>query len=284
MKKEEADLQMLPENPPLSKETSVSEMLPEGNTSKAPVFEMNSSNNKKSFIPKLVFPRVVTVVFLILLLVWIFEAEGGLGFQEATVFGFHAFFMGLFVVVFLQEGIVAFSSQSIIGLITKKRIHIKYFHAIFQIFGIICAVLGLVAIVYYKSLSGPIVFPFFTMYSPHSWVAISFLSLWVIQVGAMMYTHFVIELSLTEKVLFNKYHRALGKFIYALGLATCALGFQDMQSSDLASSSPPMSMDEMMMMNMTMTGYYPDSNLAQYSSGCCLILIFSGLATFAAFI
>jgi len=154
------------------------------------------------------------------------------------------------------------------------------------------------------------------MYSPHSWVGVVFLGFWLSQFVAGMYSYTISTLEVEIKRTFSKYHKFLGKFVYGLGLVTCALGFQDMQSSDLSSSTPPgyMSMDMgtnstgnnsmsnmnmsmpgmnmRMAMNMTMDmasnvtleGYYPDSNLAQYSSACCLLLILAGLFTFFTFV
>jgi len=232
-----------------------------------------------------ILPRVLAAIFLIVLLVWIFQAEGGLGTDEDTVFGVHALLMGLFVVVCVQESVLAYASPSF-GMITRSRKILKYYHVICQLLGIALSIGGLVAIVYYKSLSdSPIVFPFYTMYSPHSWIGVAFLSLWVIQFGNGLYFHAFAanDLNAQHKRTATKWHRYLGKCIYVLGLATCAMGFQDMQSSDLASSSPPMNMD-MDVQIMNMTGYYPDSNLAQYASACSLLLALMGMATFASFI
>jgi len=151
--------------------------------------------------------------------------------------------------------------------------------------GLICAVGGLCAIVYYKKLSPqPVLFPFFTLYSAHSWTGIVFLFLWSLQIVAGFHVHIVGKKQTAEsKRVFKQFHGLLGKSVYAVGLVTCVMGFQDMQSSDLASSTPP-NQGNMTMGNMTMPmqGYYPDSSLAQYSSACSILLIFSGLATFLA--
>jgi len=229
--------------------------------------------------------RLVTVVFLITLLLWIFQAEGGLGFDETTIFGLHALLMSLFV-IFTQESILAFSAP-LIGPITKKRFILKFYHAGLHFLSMVCFICGLVAIAYYKSLSPePIVFPFYTLYSPHSWIGVALLSLWTLQVLAVGYVFVMSVLAPSYKYpSFFTYHRYLGKCVYAVGLATCAMGFQDMQSSDLAGSTPPgTNMTDMMMMNMTMAGYYPDSDLAQYASAGSLLLLISGLFTFALFL
>lgn len=69
------------------------------------------------------------------------------------------------------------------------------------------------------------------MYSPHSWCAICFLGLWGLQLAGGLYIHTYNPASYPK---LHKYHRFLGKAVYVVGLATCALGFQDMQASDLA--------------------------------------------------
>jgi len=150
--------------------------------------------------------------------------------------------------------------------------------------------LGIVAIVYYKNLSPqPVAFPFYAVYSPHSWLGIAVLVLWSVQLVAGIYIHIIGDLSSNDKILLAKVHRYLGKVIYVAGLATCALGLQDMQSSDLASSTPPMpgmqdnmAMGSEMVMggSMNMTGYYPNSPQAQYSSACTILLLLLGMATF----
>jgi len=239
-------------------------------------------------------PRILAIIFLIVLLVWIFQAEGGLGFDEASVFGFHALFMALFIVIFTQESVLAFASPLISGPFIKSSSLVeKYFHFSCHVLGIICAMLGIVAIVYYKSLSPlPLAFPFYSVYSPHSWLGIALLILWGSQFVAGLYIHVIGNLGRDDKIFIVKIHKYLGKVIYVTGLATCALGLQDMQSSDLASSTPPMPgiYDTLSMggqtvivsgnMTINVTGYYPNSPEAQYSSACTILLLFLGMATF----
>ena len=58
-------------------------------------------------------------------------------------------------------------------------------------------------------------------------MGIALLSLWTIQLIAGLYVHTPpAVLGLEYKNLLRKYHRFLGMFIYAVGLATCAMGFQ----------------------------------------------------------
>ncbi|KAI8605925.1 eukaryotic cytochrome b561-domain-containing protein [Dissophora ornata] len=250
-------------------------------TSKTDADTLSENSGTPYFFGRLILPRLIVVVFLIVLFLWIYQAEGGIGFQEATLFGWHALLMSLFVVVFTQEALLAYSSP-LIGFFTKNRTTIKYYHVVCHLLGLICAVGGLVAIVYYKKLSSqPVVFPYYNVYSPHSWAGIAFLSLWSLQVLAGLNVYIVGKQSADRKRSFSKFHRFLGKSVYVVGLATCAMGFQDMQSSDLASSTP-MNSTTMTMSMADMEGYFPDSSWAQYSSAGGLLLILSGMATFLA--
>jgi len=86
--------------------------------------ELKPSDTSYAFA-RSVLPRVVVVIFFIVLFLWIYQAEGGIGFQEATVFGWHALLMSLFIVVFTQEALLAYSSP-LIGFFTKNRTLIKY--------------------------------------------------------------------------------------------------------------------------------------------------------------
>jgi len=209
-------------------------------------------------------PRVLAVIFMVLLFFWIYRAEGGLGFVESNLFGFHALLMSLFIVIFMQEALLTWSVPILTSHSNKKA-----FHLFCHVAGLICAILGLVAIVKYKKLSPkPIVFPFYTCYTPHSWAAIVFLVLWGSQIIC----------KLLAVNLPKAYHRFLGNCIFGVGLAVCAMGLQDMQSSDLATSTPPMDMASMA--GMEMVGYYPDSLNARLASAGSIILVLLGIATF----
>jgi len=242
--------------------------------------------------------RLLVLVFLVVLIAWIVQVEGSFGFKDASVFGWHALFMALFVVVFTQEALLSFSSPLLGGPFTRdcgitSIVKDLYYHLVCHFLGLISWVLGIVAIVYYKELSPqPASFPFYSVYSPHSWLGIALLALWGIQILMGIYCH--VWAKPDEKLILVKIHQFLGKVIYVLGLATCAMGLQDMQSSDLAGSTPPMPMvgsDDMNMGDnmgmimangslMNMTGYYPHSMYAQYASGCSILLLFIGIAVF----
>jgi len=253
-------------------------------------------SNKYVQVFRWLIPRVLSIIFVIVLIVWLTQVEGGIGFHESNLFGFHGLFMGLFVVVFLQEAILSFTSPLILGPFRDghNSTAVVVYHLICHFLGIVCAALGIVAIVRYKELAPqPATFPMFTCFSPHSWLGIALFSLWGIQ---LIDGIFVFFMNRESQVTLTKIHRFLGKLIYGVGLAVCALGFQDMQSSDLASSTAPMAgdaMNDMPMGNdmpsmmytvngslMNMTGYFPHSMYAQYASGASVILLFLGIAVF----
>lgn len=148
-------------------------------------------------------------------------------------------------------------------------------HLVFHFGTLVCAILGLVFIVKYK-WSSPGVFPFFTMYSAHSWAGVATLGLWTVQVVSSV-TFRLAPVPKSLKDGFSDWHQYLGCCVFVSGLATCALGLQDMQSSDLAGSA--MLMDGSCM---SMPGYAPHSMLAMLASAAALMLIVVGMSTFAA--
>jgi len=172
--------------------------------------------------------------------------------------------MSLFIVVFSQEAVMAFSAP-LLRLFTRNDKYLKFFHVTCHVLGILCAFGGLMGIIYYKKLAPPpLVFPFFTMYSPHSWVGVVLLGFWTLQMSAGIYAHGIRKLTHEEYSVFRKWHTFTGKFIYAVGLAVCAMGLQNMQSSDLAASTAPYLVSDPAEMN----GYLPTSSLAQYACAC----------------
>lgn len=200
---------------------------------------------------KWVMPRLLAVIFFIILFLWIYQAEGGIGSNETNLFGLHALLMAFFIVVFTQEAVLTFSAPLLVTFTSNRKalmyiflflidfkltnFHsiLRYFHISCHVIGICCAVGGLVGIVYYKSLSAqPIIYPFFTLYSPHSWMGVALLSLWVIQLTGGIFAQLFPNNPKVQGLVYMS-HRYLGKVIYAVGLATCAMGLQDMQSSNL---------------------------------------------------
>ena len=93
------------------------------------------------------------------------------------------------------------------------------------------------------------------------------------------------------KEIYVNIHHFIGRSVYIFGLVTCALGFQDMQSSDLASSTSSDSSDSSSMdtsgiggggginittsgtiMDLDMDGYLYNSVFAQLASAGTIVL------------
>jgi hypothetical protein len=130
-----------------------------------------------------------------------------------------------------------------------------------------CSVIGIVSIYYYKSLTiatigdypappsqppgpPPMVpmsmpdnppnsppspaanfnyFPYYTLFSPHSWIGVAVLCAWLLQLIGGMITALIPNMSSETKDLIRKLHRFWGRCVFATGLATCGMGLQDMQ-------------------------------------------------------
>eukprot|EP01035_Chromulina_nebulosa_P022251 gene22251-28822_t len=175
-------------------------------------------------------PRLSSLIYLVILLVWIIQVEGGFGYVEDSVFGWHALLMSFFVVLFTNEALLTYRAPLLPQLTNNIQL-LKYYH-------VICHVFSMVQ------------FPFYTMYSPHSWLGVLTVALFGIQVIFSVSINYV-------------------KAVKSLDgrLATCITGFQDMQSSDLASSTPATTtMIGGTMTEMPAMGYSYNSTSSQLAS------------------
>jgi hypothetical protein len=110
----------------------------------------------------------------------------------------------------------------------------------------------------------PIAYPFFTLSSPHAWLGVVTLMMWAVMLLTRVLSYFLFS-SEQSKTAFAKFHRFLGLSTFVSGLATAALGLQDMQGSDLAGQ-----------------GYDPYSTYAQLAAAATVMLLVFGMAVFAA--
>ncbi len=74
---------------------------------------------------KWMLPRLIAFIYLVILFLWIYEAEGGIGSQDNSLFGWHALLMSFFVIVLLQEATLAYASP-LIGPVTTNYGTLKY--------------------------------------------------------------------------------------------------------------------------------------------------------------
>lgn len=158
-------------------------------------------------------PRISSLLLIGVLFAWLYQAQGGVGIRDTGLFGLHALLMSLFVLVFTQEATLSFAAPLLGSLTSNKAVFIK-FHITCHILGLLSAIGGLVAIVYYKNLAPPTtfngmtttIFPFFHLYSPHSWLGIAFLALYSLQFALSIF-----------KVQSDKLHRFVGRCLFAVG-------------------------------------------------------------------
>jgi hypothetical protein len=200
-------------------------------------------------------PRIIALIIFGFTFWWVYIAEGGLGFVESNLFGFHAILMSFAFVLFSTEAFLTFKYPI---FVSTPRPVLKGFHVTLHLASLACIVCGLVAIVEYKNLSLPInnntiVFPFDTLYSTHSWLGVIVLAAWTFQFLIGGIGGYILQQQSAKSSVF-RFHRLLGKVVYVLGLATCALGFQNMQSSDLASTPPGYAAHSVMSLLSPVTG------------------------------
>ena len=111
------------------------------------------------------------------------------------------------------------------------------FHTSFHILSLAAIILGLVAIVDFKKWGGMDLYNFQVMWSGHSWMGALTVALWGLQFIFSVWMHAIAkwpEGTEDTKAFYNEIHKFVGYCVYAVGLASCASGFQDMQGSDYA--------------------------------------------------
>ncbi len=59
---------------------------------------------------KWMLPRLIAFIYVVILFLWIYEAEGGIGSVDSNLFGWHALLMSFFIVILMQEAVLAYSA------------------------------------------------------------------------------------------------------------------------------------------------------------------------------
>ena len=75
------------------------------------------------------------------------------------------------------------------------------------------------------------------MFTGHSWMGVTTVAVWALQFIFAVWLRLLTKWpagSEDRKAVFASVHQFMGYSVYAMGLATCATGFQDMQSYDAA--------------------------------------------------
>ncbi|KAJ1559817.1 hypothetical protein HK405_009244 [Cladochytrium tenue] len=223
--------------------------------------------------------RGLTVAFFAILFVWLYGAEGGVGTDQSSLFGLHALLMSLFTFIVLQESVLCFFAPSF-GLSRRARVA---FHAVAGVAAAGCLAGGLAAVARYKDLTteevndGEWLFPYFHLFSPHAWAGVALGSVFAVQLVFGLLRLAGPATALTAATAAGRSHALVGAAVYIGAAAVCAMGFQDMQSSDLAwldinaNMSAAMGMDD---------GYMQDSSYSVYAAVSPILIFLIVLSVF----
>ena len=262
-----------------------------------------------------ILPRMAYGALLGVTVVWIMQAEGGLGFTEASLFGWHALFMVLAFPVCMTEAILTFKTPLLSLRLCcwwfDKRWY-RYMHGSWHILTCLFVTFAIVAITQYKHEAPPVmvndddasisdndsnnnnsadsdvngtmvfvsgynkVFPMFKLFSPHAWLGLTTLVLWLLVAVVRYLQSYVFPkypnffTDQTRKNI-HRMHVFCGRTVYFTALACCAMGFQDMQSSDLAG---------VVLVQPATISYSPFGTFAQLACAGALLCMFVGVCVY----
>jgi Eukaryotic cytochrome b561 len=111
------------------------------------------------------------------------------------------------------------------------------FHMICHIGSLTCLIVGLTAIIKMKEWQATEYNKYDVMFTGHSWMGVTTVSLWMLQFIFAVWLRMLTKWppgTEDRKAVYAEAHRFMGYTVYAMGLASCATGFQDMQSYDAA--------------------------------------------------
>ena len=85
--------------------------------------EYEISSSVKSILWSL--PRMISTILLVVVIVWVIQAEGAFGFDSISVFGWHALCMTLFVGVFMNEAVLTYKVP-LLPQLANDRKYLRY--------------------------------------------------------------------------------------------------------------------------------------------------------------
>lgn len=193
--------------------------------------------------------------------------------DDHHLLAYHIIGLSIFGLLTNQEAILGDQKQSFLCCESVWIKAISYYGS--QVLGLATASAGMVAI-YYNTSSGMDVTQWFSshLYSPHAWMGASTILAW-------MGRH------LTGVCLpsYTRLHASLTRTAYMMGLASCVLGFQAKQTTDLLSlSSNTTNVNATNIVNATnvaniVNTINKNSWVMMQSSVASLLIAASGLAT-----
>jgi len=205
-------------------------------------------------------PRFFSWAAVAILIYWILSTEGGLPVNLSGAVSYHILGMGLFALLTNQEAVMQSNLSLFQCLHSDTKIRIRF---LTQLTGGLLAGAGLAAVYYPSSTTGLSWFQNH-LYSPHAWMGVATLASWLTQ-------------SVTGLIIRSESHlySVLCKTTYGLGLATCMLGFQERQTTDLVVFSMSNSSSWTQA-----TSYVPNSWPSIQSSLAAILVAASGIVTY----
>lgn len=179
-------------------------------------------------------PRLAAAAYLVLLSLWIAEVKGGLSSEGAGALAWHALGQSLFVVALAEAALLPSTPPCAPGApAAAKRfsaaLRSAWLHAATTLVAFFGFALGRWGMVGYKPAAPG--YAAAARFSPHAWIGLLFFALCAVQALAALAV--AVGAPGARRSL-SRFHRALGWSIVALGVGSCALGFQADQSIDLA--------------------------------------------------
>ena len=98
-------------------------------------------------------------------------------------------------------------------------------------------IVGIIAVVKMKDWQKNEYNSYDVMFTGHSWMGVTTVAVWALQFFFAVWLRLLTKWppgTEYRKAVFAGVHQFMGYSVYAMGLATCATGFQDMQSYDAA--------------------------------------------------
>ena len=111
------------------------------------------------------------------------------------------------------------------------------FHMLCHIGSLTCLIVGIIAVVKMKEWQKNDYNSYDVMFTGHSWMGVTTVAVWALQFIFAVWLRLLTKWppgTEYRKAVFAGVHQFMGYSVYAMGLATCATGFQDMQSYDAA--------------------------------------------------
>ncbi|XP_050544167.1 transmembrane ascorbate-dependent reductase CYB561-like [Daktulosphaira vitifoliae] len=170
-----------------------------------------------------IISQVFGLVFLLALISWVLLYQGGYGFSLDTTFSWHFTCMSIGFIYLFSNSILYFRTFR-----NKKKSTLKYCHSIFNVIVLLVVLIGTYSVLtphFYSAQPSP----YFT--SLHSWVGISTILLFLIQLICGIISFLYPGVSEMYKTSILPYHMFFGLLTFGLAVVTVTIGISEQESS-----------------------------------------------------